>query len=235
MLINMGGRTHEFESFQLTRQDRGIRRHPATGKLCVDDTRFDHVFELVDHVEPALVADYSGGKLVQEAAVDFEEVWNQLQLQRQETDGVILRHPQPQRIVNDRNPDLVEAAVDFEEVQNQLQLQRQETDGVILRHPQPQRIVNDRNPDLVEAAVDFEEVQNQLQLQRQETDGVFLRHPQPQHIANDCNPDLVSDTDSEEDGFWDLRPDWLERFRAQRQQSENGLLMPRLIVPVVEV
>ena len=151
MLINMGGRTHEFESFQLTRQDRGIRRHPATGKLCVDDTRFDHVFELVDHVEPALVADYSGGKLVQEAAVDFEEV------------------------------------------------------------------------------------QNQLQLQRQETDGVFLRHPQPQHIANDCNPDLVSDTDSEEDGFWDLRPDWLERFRARRQQSENGLLMPRLIVPVVEV
>ena len=165
----------------------------------------------------------------------FEEVWNQLQLQRQETDGVILRHPQPQRIVNDRNPDLVEAAVDFEEVWNQLQLQRQETDGVILRHPQPQRIVNDRNPDLVEAAVDFEEVQNQLQLQRQETDGVFLRHPQPQHIANDCNPDLVSDTDSEEDGFWDLRPDWLERFRARRQQSENGLLMPRLIVPVVEV
>ena len=193
VLINMGGRTHEFESFQLKRQDRAIQRHPVTGKLCVDNTRFDHVFELVDHVEPALVADYSGGKLVQEAAVDFEEVWNQLQLQRQETDGVILRHPQPQRIANDRNPDLVEAAMDFEEVWNHLQLQRQETDGGISLHPQPQRIANDRNPD------------------------------------------LVSNTDSEEDGFWDLRPDWLERFRARRQQSENRLLMSRLIVRVVEV
>ena len=152
------------------------------------------MFELVDHVEPALVADYSGGKLVQEAAVDFEEVWNQLQLQRQETDGVILRHPQPQRIANDRNPDLVEAAMDFEEVWNHLQLQRQETDGGISLHPQPQRVANDRNPD------------------------------------------LVSNTDSEEDGFWDLRPDWLERFRARRQQSENRLLlMSRLIVRVVEV
>ncbi|CAE7198622.1 unnamed protein product [Symbiodinium sp. CCMP2592] len=179
VLINMGGRTHEFESFQLKRQDRAVRRHPATGKLCVDNTRLDHVFELVDHVEPALVADYSGGKLVQEAAVDFEEVWNQLQLQRQEMDGVILRHPQPQHIANDRNPDLVEAAADFEEAWNELQLQRQETDGVILRYPQPQR------------------------------------------IANDHNPDLVSNSDSEEDGFWDLRPDWLERFRARRQQSEN--------------
>ncbi|CAE7209382.1 unnamed protein product, partial [Symbiodinium microadriaticum] len=143
VLINMGGRTHEFESLQLMRQDRGIRRHPATGKLCVDNTRLDHVFELVDHVEQAVVADYSGGKLVEEAAVDFEEVWNQLQLQREETNDVILRHPQPQR------------------------------------------------------------------------------------IANDPNPDTVSNTDSEEDGFWDLRPDWLERFRARRQQSENRLLMPR--------
>ena len=151
MLINMGGRTHEFESLQLMRQDRGIRRHPATGKLCVDNTRLDHVFELVDHVEQAVVADYSGGKLVEEAAVDFEEVWNQLQLQREETNDVILRHPQPQR------------------------------------------------------------------------------------IANDPNPDTVSNTDSEEDGFWDLRPDWLERFRARRQQSENRLLMPRLLVHLVDM
>ena len=193
VLINMGGRTHEFESFQLKRQDRAIQRHPVTGKLL---TTPDSIMcsSLLTMSSQLWLRTTQVANLSKKLPWIFEEVWNQLQLQRQETDGVILRHPQPQRIANDRNPDLVEAAMDFEEVWNHLQLQRQETDGGISLHPQPQRVANDRNPD------------------------------------------LVSNTDSEEDGFWDLRPDWLERFRARRQQSENRLLlMSRLIVRVVEV
>ena len=93
----MGNRTHGFEVFDEAFPNRSgcVRRRPVSGRLCIDRASLDHVFEVADVQRADFLAPYTGGKTVQDAAVDFLSLWQRLQFEQQNSNLQPLHQPQP--------------------------------------------------------------------------------------------------------------------------------------------